>query len=102
MSGLSKKEIEGDLSEQATATTTSEIDVYVMVFATDRFFHERLLYDFAVNDNSIPILPQSYFGCDKEPPENNTQPALHELHEVSIYFWTAISRDLEPFGSRHA
>ena len=43
------------LSEEPSTTTSSEINVHVVVLATNRLFYKRLLHNFIIDNNSVSV-----------------------------------------------
>ena len=84
-----------NLPEQATATTPAEVDVHVMILATDWFLDKRFFQNLAINDDGIAILADGYLWGDAEAAKLDAEFVEHEVLEVGVDAWACISGDLE-------
>lgn len=78
------------LPEQATAATTSKIDVNIVVLATDGLFDEWLFQNFAIDDNSVAILTEEYLGGHTKAAEFHAEFVFHVPPELFVYSGSTI------------
>lgn len=98
---MGKEDGETDLSEQATAATSTEIDVHVVVLATDGFLDKRFFQDVAINDDGIAISTHGDLWGDAKVAEVDAELVDDELPELGVETGAAISGDFKTGRSGH-
>lgn len=79
------------LPEQTAPTSATEVDVDVVVLATDGLFDERLLHDLPVDDDRVSVRTHGNLGRDLKSAEMDANFLLHDAAQLIVDLRPAIA-----------
>lgn len=87
------------LPEEPTSASATKIDIDIMILTTDRLFDERLFHHDAIDNDSVSVFSQCYFGCHSVLAQSDAKSTFHKLNYFFLYLRTTVARNF--YSPRH-
>ncbi len=81
------------LPKQAATASTTEINVYIVIFSAHGLFDERFLQNFPVDYDGITVVSEKDFRRWLEVLQDDTKPLLHQIFQLWVQFWPTVARN---------